>query len=574
LNIWRSRIRRPNDNTPSEATTKVPRNATNKTPPHAALNTSKGKGTLGMSSFGPKEQQQFGQSVRLAMSCIEGTLPPSKGNALPLDEPSVRHRLKALSQDITSQHADLIELLVRFDEHEGWKLSGASHCAAWANSEIGISIQLSWEYLRVGRKLRSLKTLQALFRVGKISWSKVRLISRVADKENEQLLCHAALDASVSDVKRICNGYKWTDDENSDAENSQAMQQWESRSLTWNEASNGNTRINLTLPPELALAFLKSIEHSLNNLSDKQDKDKQDKNMQPNGVQENNGQYKMPQRRADAAVFMAETSLQAAGREIATADRYQVIISTEAADLSQNNRATSAAANVLTNLTTNTPMYTPKKRPSIKGVGPIASETARRIACDCGISTITTVNGEPISIGRKSRIWTTAIARAIKERDQHCVWPGCTQSHRLQIHHLKHWADDGETSVINGACLCTHHHTLVHEGGYTLERVDDDKQLLQEQFRQQQHTADLNMFDFEKTLRDDEGSFKKVRMLSPTRYRFRVVPKQSDSTRVESSDCTENRNSRQHESSESPIYDNNAFNGLSFLNTSACNSAL
>ena len=41
----------------------------------------------------------------------------------------------------------------------------------------------------------------------------------------------------------------------------------------------------------------------------------------------------MSQRRTDAAVLMAETSLLAAGRDIATADRYQVIVSMEASEV-------------------------------------------------------------------------------------------------------------------------------------------------------------------------------------------------------------------------------------------------
>ncbi|ASJ74181.1 hypothetical protein [Granulosicoccus antarcticus] len=92
------------------------------------------------------------------MECIEGTSEPVEGKAIPLDEASIRQRLKALSQEITSNHADLLELLVRFDDLEGWKTSGARYCAAWMNLEIGIGIQSGWEYLRVGRKLRTLPT--------------------------------------------------------------------------------------------------------------------------------------------------------------------------------------------------------------------------------------------------------------------------------------------------------------------------------------------------------------------------------------------------------------------------------
>jgi len=156
--------------------------------------------------------------------------------------------------------------------------------------------------------------------------------------------------------------YKWQDEDDAEGENARAIQQWDSRSFTWDKASNGSTRIQLTLPPEIAQAFLNSVEHSLNQL------DASD--------------CKLSQRRADAAVLMAEKSLQAAGKEIATADRYQVVVSIESSDSSETHDTT-----------------TPTKRPTVKGAGPIATETARRIACDCSLSTVKTQNGEPIDIG-------------------------------------------------------------------------------------------------------------------------------------------------------------------------------
>jgi hypothetical protein len=437
---------------------------------------------LGMGSFNANDRQQFGRNIRLAMACIEGPAEPIIGKAMPSNEAAIHQRLKVLSQDITSAHADLLELLVRFDDLEGWKTQGAKHCAAWMNLELGISKQLGWEYLRVGRKLRLLPTTTALFRAGKLSWSKIRSIVDVADPGNEKILCHAALDASVTEVVRLCNEYQWTKDENGDGENDRAIKQWKSRSLFWNELGNGSTRIQLILPPEIAQAFLNSVEHSLS-LIEVDDSDN-----------------KISQRRADAAVLMAETSLQAAGRDMATADRYQVIVSVGAADLA-----------------------TPPKRPTIKGAGPIARETARRIACDCSISTHTTTNGEPTDIGRRSRLWPNAMARAIRNRDQHCQFYGCTQTHNLQIHHIKHWADGGTTCVSNGVSICQKHHTFVHEGGFSIQPVANSEQRLNDQFSMQQQADNPGMFNVEKELRNDRESFNTVRKLSPTKYRFRVV---------------------------------------------------
>jgi hypothetical protein len=78
--------------------------------------------------------------------------------------------------------------------------------------------------------------------------------------------------------------------------------------------------------------------------------------------------------------------------------------------------------------------------------------------------------GNPLSIGRKTRVVSAAIRRAIYARDRHCRFPGCHNTRFLHIHHIRHWNEGGETSVGNGLLLCPRHHWLTHEGGYTLEQ--------------------------------------------------------------------------------------------------------
>jgi Domain of unknown function (DUF222)/HNH endonuclease len=106
--------------------------------------------------------------------------------------------------------------------------------------------------------------------------------------------------------------------------------------------------------------------------------------------------------------------------------------------------------------------------------GTIAAETARRVSCDAGLvhwldsSSSEQADGEPLSIGRKSRTIPPAIRRALQRRDGGCRFPGCTHTHFVDAHHIRHWVDGGETSLENLVLLCRHHHRLVHEGGFGL----------------------------------------------------------------------------------------------------------
>ena len=112
------------------------------------------------------------------------------------------------------------------------------------------------------------------------------------------------------------------------------------------------------------------------------------------------------------------------------------------------------------------------------------------------------------------------MSRAIKQRDSHkCQFPGCCQTRNLQIHHIKHWADSGETSLENGVTICAFHHMLLHEGGYSIERTEHSEPQLDEQFEQQCHHGDVAQFEFEKQLRADRSLFDAKRQLMPQRYR-------------------------------------------------------
>jgi hypothetical protein len=81
--------------------------------------------------------------------------------------------------------------------------------------------------------------------------------------------------------------------------------------------------------------------------------------------------------------------------------------------------------------------------------------------------------GENLNIGRRSRSIPPALRRALMLRDQGCAFPGCTHSRFLHAHHIKHWLHGGETSLENTALLCTVHHRLVHEGGWSISRAED-----------------------------------------------------------------------------------------------------
>jgi hypothetical protein len=101
----------------------------------------------------------------------------------------------------------------------------------------------------------------------------------------------------------------------------------------------------------------------------------------------------------------------------------------------------------------------------------IAAERARRMACDASVVHVQEQDGETLSVGRKTRSVPPALRRALRRRDHGCRFPGCERHRFVDAHHLRHWAQGGETKLDNLVLLCRRHHRLVHEGGYSLERL-------------------------------------------------------------------------------------------------------
>ena len=105
----------------------------------------------------------------------------------------------------------------------------------------------------------------------------------------------------------------------------------------------------------------------------------------------------------------------------------------------------------------------------------ISAETSRRLLCDCGVVPVAEDGeGKPLDVGRKHRVFSGALRRALFARDgRRCRFPGCTHRRYLHGHHVRHWIDGGETKLANALLLCTRHHRWVHEGGFRVMAEGD-----------------------------------------------------------------------------------------------------
>ncbi len=148
-------------------------------------------------------------------------------------------------------------------------------------------------------------------------------------------------------------------------------------------------------------------------------------------------------RQADALVAVARGYLSGnGGGKQAKSDNYQVVVHVDAAALQDKG-----------------------------GKSDLPVESVRRIACDADLVAVTRdAKGNLLNLGRKHRVVSPQLKRALLARDKCCTYPSCSHEQFLEAHHVMHWADGGETSLDNTRLICNRHHRLLHEGGFTIHK--------------------------------------------------------------------------------------------------------
>jgi hypothetical protein len=104
---------------------------------------------------------------------------------------------------------------------------------------------------------------------------------------------------------------------------------------------------------------------------------------------------------------------------------------------------------------------------------PISIETVERIVCTSGTIAIAfDKNGQAINLGREQRLYSGQQRIALAARDGGCRWTDCDRPPSwAEAHHVKHWRRDrGGTDLADGVLLCRHHHMLLHNNHWGIQR--------------------------------------------------------------------------------------------------------
>ena len=481
---------------PSPSSATEPPSSTTEPPPAACPEPATTQDAESPSSLNARPAQPGSDAWMAERQCEEAELE------------ALESRITELWGHINAATAQFLALLAEFDRREGWAQHGVASCAHWLNWQCGISAGAAREKVRVARALISLPKIAQAFGEGRLSYSKVRAVTRVATAETEDSLLNIALHGTAAHVERTVKGFRRV---LRVLERDEAEAIHERRYLDCRRDADGSVRIEARLAPEAGELLLKALDVAQAELDERAGEAETagavaaDVDAPPASVpagtsaSEGSGQRGASPTGVPAGTYGTQ-SIRDAGTEPSdvpagtsrsgtspqgSAPSASVSAGTPRRSVSQRRAdalghilerfvtgkcsgSANGAHQVIVHIAHDALCDVPESSGAEFDDGRVvAVETARRLGCDGAlIGVVEGEKGEPLAVGRRTRAVPPAIRRALRVRDGGCRFPGCDRSRFVHAHHIRHWADGGETRLDNLVTLCSQHHRLVHEGGY------------------------------------------------------------------------------------------------------------
>jgi len=176
-------------------------------------------------------------------------------------------RADALEREITDLCAQinaasyrLLQLIAELNDAAPWGAWGLRSCAHWLNWRCGIGLNAAREKVRVAHALKALPLISSAYQSGRLSFSKVRALTRVADTVNEVEMLELAQQATAAQVEKLVRAYRRV---GRLAEREQAMASHATRALNYYHDEDGSLVIRARLPVEDGAVVLQAIDAAL-----------------------------------------------------------------------------------------------------------------------------------------------------------------------------------------------------------------------------------------------------------------------------------------------------------------------
>jgi hypothetical protein len=332
----------------------------------------------------------------------------------------------ALHAQVSRVQRELLRTLAELDRREAWQDTGARDLGHWLCMRYGISSWKARRWIEAAHALERLPRLSRAFVSGALGIDKVVELCRFATPEAEARLIYWAQEMSCATIRRRGDvATRASDEELAGAETS--------RTLTWWHVDQGR---RLGLEAELPAAQGEVVVRALERMAERI----------PAMPGEADRAY-ADARRADALVALCSARIAADPDP----DRATVLVHAPLGALMDGSAGCESG-----------------------GGSGVPSETVARLLCNARIQTqVEDTAGNVVGLGRMTREPAAWMIRHIRYRDRGCRFPGCGTRAFTEAHHVRWWRNGGRTSLDNLLLICSFHHRLVHELGWSVRRETD-----------------------------------------------------------------------------------------------------
>jgi hypothetical protein len=394
---------------------------------------------------------------------VDGAANDASSPPMPLER--VEAELCTLAGQIAAATSRFLGLLADFDARDGWAGWGVRSCAHWLSWRCGLDLRTGRDYVRVARALHALPQTTRVFGQGRLSYSKVRAISRVATPDNEESLVDAALHAPTGQLERLVRALRTAQRSGDDAGEETETR----RGVQWRWDDDGDLVIWGRFHAEDGARLLAATTRAEN------ERNRADASPSPCPDGSAEPPRRSPSVAGRAPVNLAPGLVAAAEWICAAVDPpvhapgADLVVHVQAETLVQTARQVEAGALPAGENThgasTSSAAGSPSRHAHVDDGPALLHSALQRIACDSRIRlSVHAADGRTLDLGRRRRRPSRALLSALWQRDRGCAMPGCDRHRFLHAHHVVSWASGGHTDLDNLVLLCGEHHRRLHDG--------------------------------------------------------------------------------------------------------------
>lgn len=370
---------------------------------------------------------------------------------------------KEVIERIRSQHrisngvrARMLDGIGEFDELKMAGELGERSTAAWLIRDLKLAYSTAYEYVHVGRGVRRFRHMYVAFEEGALDYTTVRLLLRYLTEENEMELVMLARRLCRAELEQALAGLE-------DGEGA-AKKEPEEPHLKVRRLDDGSLEIRAHLKPVEGEAFLAALKlanlanYGLENV-DLEDPDAVDTALERAAAEDNAVETEQVKEADRHTQTMTENILGDASRFGPPQERelypafLAMINMVRTAPVSPL-RAPGAQVSIMLNV---------DGRAWSPGNVQASSDVLHSYVANAVIRLhLLDEDGLTLHYGRARRFASDGQVGALMDMWGHqCAMPGCAHSRFLEIHHIREWADGGETNIANLIPLCSSCHSRV-----------------------------------------------------------------------------------------------------------------